>query len=207
MLTDTQPERIHQRQTKFRDEHETEETSSALTPKRDGSQDFDTSKCTVELNEPVPAAGKQTLVANPNFCSGPSGSFAISHGVTVSTTISTSQDTRITNSVGGSLSIQAGVNFLFVQSSVTATAEYSIAKAVSKSTGTAITNGTTATVTNTLGQQEGTTAFVTFTPTYHCWYPKISCGGDQDTYVDYCEPQFESDGQTPQGDYTVVYTM
>ena len=206
MLTDPQAKRVHQRQHKFRDEYGTEETSSTSIPKRDSSKDFDTSKCTVKLNEPVPEAGKQSLVANPNVCSGGPCSFAISHGVTVSTTFSTSEDTTITNSVGGSLSITAGEDFI-VEDEVTVTAQYTFAKAVSKSTGTAITNGTTVTVTNTLGQQEGTTAFVTFTPTYLCWYPEISCGGDQDTYMDYCVPQFESDGKTLQGDYTVVYTV
>ena len=206
MLTDTQPKRVHQRQHKFRNEPVTGETSSTLIPKRDSSKNFDTSKCTVTLNEPVPEAGKQSLVANPNICSSGTCSFAISHGVTVSTTFSTSEETTITNSFGESYSLQAGVDFI-VDTEMTVSLAYTFAKAVSKSTGTAITNSTTVTVTNTLGQQEGTTAFVTFTPTYLCWDPKISCGGDKDAYMDYCVPQFESDGKTLQGDYTVVYTV
>ena len=85
--------------------------------------------------------------------------------------------------------------------------QLTMAKAVSQSTGTAITNSTTVTVTNTLGQQEGTTAFVTFTPRYICWYSRISCGGDEDVYMDYCVPQLSSDGKILRGDYTVVYTV
>ena len=206
MLIDTQPKRIHQHQHEILNEHGTEETSSTLIPKRDSSKGFDTTKCTVTLNEPFSEAGKQSLVANPNICSSGTYSFAISHGVTVSTTFSTEEDTTITNSVGAGLSIKTGVNFI-VAADVTVSADYNFAKAVSKSTGTAITNSTTVTVTNTLGQQKGTTEFVTFTRTYLCWVPIISCGGDQDAYMDYCVPQFESDGITLQGDYTVVYTV
>ena len=91
-----------------------------------------------------------------------------------------------------------------VDSKVTATAEYSLAVAVAQTTDTTITNSTTVAVTNTMGQQLGTYAFVTFTPTYLCWLSKIDCGKGLSTPFDFCQPQMS--GQLLEGDYNVVYT-
>ena len=168
--------------------------------------DFDASGCKQTVSgSGYPSAGQQVLVANPQECSGGTCSFSISHGITVSTSFSTSTDTTITNTVGASISVKAGVDFI-VDAEVTATVEYSWAKAVSQSTSTTITNGTTYTVTNNIGQEAGTNAFVTFTPTYLCWGVTIDCGTEDQGFFDYCQPALPSAGAEPEGDYTVVYT-
>lgn len=145
------------------------------------------------------------MVADPQRCDTAPCSFSVTHGLTVSTSFSTSQDQTITNTVGGSIAIKTGVDFI-AEADVTVTAEYSWAQSISKSTSTSITNATTITVTNTLGQQPGTYAFVTFTPTYLCWMAKVDCGGGSSSTMYFCQPQMGSDGKLLEGDYSVVYT-
>ena len=169
---------------------------------------FDASSCTTTVTPSgpgYPSAGQQVLVADPQECSGGTCSFSISHGVTVSTSFTTSSDTTITNTVGGSLSVEAGIDFI-EEAKVSATVEYSWAKAVSQSTSTTITNSTTITVTHNIGQQPGTNAFVTFTPTYNCWGVTVDCGTEDQGDFDYCQPALTPDGKGVEGDYTVVYT-
>lgn len=187
-------------------------TSTSLTGKAalyktlKARDDFDARDCkTTVVGSPFPQAGQQTMVANPQHCDFSPCTFAISHGLTVSTSFGTSQDQTVTNTVGGSIAVKTGVNFI-VEADVTATVEYSWATAASKGTSTDITNGTTVTVTNTLGQQPGTYAFVTFTPTYLCWMTKVNCGGEDSQAMNFCQPQMGGDGKLLQGDYTVVYT-
>ena len=146
------------------------------------------------------------MVADPESCNIAPCSFAVSRAVTVSTTFSTSSTTTITNSVGTSLSVEAGEDFI-LEAKVTTSFQYEWAKSVAEETGTAITQGTTTTVTNTLGFQPGTKAFVTFTPTYECWPATVACdGGSGEASMNFCQPQYTEDGQSLQGDYTVVYT-
>ena len=161
-----------------------------------------------------PSAGKQTLVADTQSCTGGSCSFQISHGLSVSTSLSTSQETTITNGFDASLTVTSGENFIS-QFQVAAGLSYSFAKSVAESTGTTITNGTTVTVTNNLGQEPGTLAFVTFTPTYTCWGVDVDCatpgsgtpsaGTSTKGFFDFCQPAVGPDGTSLQGDYTVVY--
>lgn len=151
-----------------------------------------------------PSAGKQTLVANTHSCAGGSCSFAISHGLTVSTALSTSQETTITNTVGASISIKTRVDFI-ADADVTVGADYSFAKAVADTTGTTITKGTTVTVTNNLGQEPGTQAFVSSTATYNRWSVAVDCGTPNTGNFDFCQPALGGRGDGLQGDYTVVY--
>lgn len=72
-------------------------------------------------------------------------------------------------------------------------------------TRTTITDSTTVTVRNDVGQRLGTNAFVTFTPTYTCWPVAINCGTPEEGQVEYCQPALDPDGKTLEGDYLVVY--
>ena len=165
---------------------------------------LDLSTCKVKTTgDGYPCAGKQTLVANTQSCTGGSCSFAISHGLTVSTSLSTSSDTTITNTLGASVDLKTGVDFI-AEAEVTVGASYSFATSIAKSTDTTITNATTITVTNNLGQAPGTQAFVTFTPTYNCWYVEVDCGTPSTGNLNFCQPALGPGGGL-QGDYTVVY--
>lgn len=169
---------------------------------------------TLSMHLPVPpkrwatprsSAGGQVLVATTQHCTSTGCSFAVSHGVTTSTTFTSGTDQTITNTVGASVAVSAGFNLLdTIKGNVTATALYSWAKAVGTSTSTAIQNGTTVTVTNNLGQQQGTYAFVTFTPTYTCWSVVVNCGAQDSSPMSFCQPAIQ--GQTLEGDFTVIYT-
>ena len=81
-----------------------------------------------------------------------------------------------------------------------------MAKAVAQSTSTTITNSTTLTVTKNKWQQQGTNAFVTFTPTYSCWGVTVTHGTEDQGEFNFCQPALMSDGIGVEGDYTVVYT-
>jgi hypothetical protein len=122
----------------------------------------DDCKATV-VADPLPAAGYQTLVANTQTCTSASCSFLVNHGISLSTTLTSSSDQTITNNVGASLSTTAGSDLLGF--SETVGVSYDFAIAIGTSTGKNVENGTTVTITNNLGQALGTTAFVTFTPT------------------------------------------
>ncbi|KAK0515377.1 hypothetical protein JMJ35_002756 [Cladonia borealis] len=182
--------------------------AGSITRKLARQGNFDASKCTTTVGPSgpgYPSAGQQVLVANPQQCSAGTCSFSTSHGVTVSTSFTSSSTTTITNTVGASLSIEVGVDFI-AEAKVTTSAEYSWAKAVAQSTSTTITNSTTLTVTNNIGQQPGTNAFVTFTPTYTCWGVTVTCGPKDQGEFNFCQPALTSDGTGVEGDYTVVYT-
>lgn len=106
--------------------------------------------------------------------------------------------------MGVSVGIKAGFNFLGVGGEADVSTSYTWAKAVASSTSTTIMNSTTTTVSHTLGQQVGTTAFVTFTPTYLCWSVTVDCGAGESPMFRFCQPQIQ--GSLLEGDYTVVYT-
>jgi hypothetical protein len=93
----------------------------------------------------------------------PQCSFLVNHGISLSTTLTSSSDQTITNNVGASLSTTAGSDLLGF--SETVGVSYDFAIAIGTGTGKNVENGTTVTITNNLGQALGTTAFVTFTPT------------------------------------------
>ena len=112
---------------------------------------FDYSGCQFITDGPNPSAGQQTLLANAQSCAEGTSTcfFQVAHGVTVSSTSTSTQATTITNIFGGSVAVQAGFN-LIGTGSVTTTATYQFAIATSHSTSTAITNSTTFTVTNSV---------------------------------------------------------
>jgi len=166
---------------------------------------FDAGACKVNVvSHPIPQAGRQVIVADPQTCSSTACSFIVSGGVTTSTSFTSGQEQTITNSVGVSVGIKAGFNFLGVGGEADVSTSYTWAKAVASSTSTTIMNSTTTTVSHTLGQQVGTTAFVTFTPTYLCWSVTVDCGAGVSPMFRFCQPQIQ--GSLLEGDYTVVYT-
>ena len=145
---------------------------------------------------PNPSAGQQTVLANAQSCAeGTSTCFLqVAHGVTVSSTFTSTQATTITITFGGSVAVQAGFN-LIGTGSVTTTATYQFAIATSHSTSTAITNSKAFTITNTVQQQPGTNAYFTFTPTFNCWGVTVDCGTPDKGYFEFCNPALAPDGK------------
>ncbi|KAF2488693.1 hypothetical protein BU16DRAFT_568212 [Lophium mytilinum] len=150
-----------------------------------------------------PAAGYQTLVANTQTCTTGSCSFLINKGISLSTTMTSTSDQTITNTVGASVTTTAGSDLLGFQ--VAVGVSYDFAIAIGKSMSEAVQNGTTVTVTNNLGQALGTTAFATFTPTYNCYMATVDCGHGVSDPLEFCNPALSEDGTTLLGDYNVVY--
>jgi hypothetical protein len=159
------------------------------------------------LDGPWSEAGIQTMAADPQTCTSGSCSFSISHGVSVTTSLTSTTDQSFTATEGVSVSVTAGVDF-FAVSEVSVSASLSMAESIGTSTSQGYSNATTVTVTNNIGQKIGTTGFATFTPTYLCWRATVDCGSGVSDPVNMCNPQYttNSDGsQTLQGDYSVVY--
>jgi hypothetical protein len=169
-------------------------------------RDFDSSKCkTVDLDGPYNSAGKQTMVSNVQTCTTSPCYISVSHALSVSTTLTTGSSTTLTDTYGDSVAIKTGIDFI-EELDITTTLSYSLATAFETSTSTGITNGTTVTVTNTLGQALGSSAFVSFTPTYNCYSASIDCGGGaSDSVFDFCQPATSDGVDSIEGDYTVVY--
>ncbi|CAJ2512667.1 Uu.00g007860.m01.CDS01 [Anthostomella pinea] len=173
----------------------------------------DVPECTIsgDPGSPYYTSGIQRSVTQPETCD--TGPGTCSHSVSVSTEASTalskSSSSSWTVTGGGSVSVDAGVDFI-VDTKVTTTLSFSVAKAWSNETGTTLTTGTTNGTTQTLVQQVGTTAFLSFTPQYECWQSDATCGQDADGNdivvqgVDFCQPLTGGDGKLS-GTYSVVY--
>lgn len=148
------------------------------------------SSCTpVSLSDEFPQAGNQVIATQSQTCTQSGCSFAVSFQYSASTTLTTDTTTDITNTVGASVSVEAGENLLIESASVTAEASWDIAVGTSTSTGTQITNGTSITITNTIIQPQGSTGFVSFTPSYSCRTFYSDCGhGVSDNLFTQCEP-------------------
>ncbi|KAF2500857.1 hypothetical protein BU16DRAFT_535394 [Lophium mytilinum] len=164
----------------------------------------DDKKCKSTVKDgPYPVAGYQTLVANTQTCTTGACSFIVNHGVSVSTSLTSTKDQTITNSAGVSVAATAGSELFGFETTVTGSYEFAIA--IGESTGTGVENGTTVSVSNNLGQALGTTAFVTFTPTYNCYTADVDCGNGIAEGLEFCNPATDGSGDTLLGDYTVVY--
>lgn len=147
------------------------------------------------------------MVSSVQTCTTATCSFSVSRGVTVSTSLTSTSEQTITNGFGTSISVKTGLNFI-VDFEASASIEYNFAKAITKSQSQSVMNSTAVTVTNNVGQQLGTTAFVTFTPTYLCYFAKVDCGAGPSDSFSLCQPQLTENGdkgKTLQGDYNVVY--
>ncbi|CAJ2514347.1 Uu.00g024660.m01.CDS01 [Anthostomella pinea] len=173
----------------------------------------DVPACTISrgAGTPYKTSGIQRSVTQPEICD--TGPGTCSHSVSVSTEASTalskSSSSSWTVTGGGSIAVDAGVDFV-VDTKVTTTFSYSVAKAWSSETGTTITTSTTNGTTQTLVLQVGTTAFLSFTPDYQCWQSDANCGKDADgndiivSGVDFCQPLTGGDGKLS-GTCNVVY--
>ncbi|KAF2814336.1 uncharacterized protein BDZ99DRAFT_516941 [Mytilinidion resinicola] len=135
----------------------------------------DEKKCSTTVKDgPYPVAGYQILVANTQTGTTGACSFLVNHGVSVSTSLTSTKDQTITNSVGTSVAATSGSELFGFE--ITVTGSYDFAIAIGESTSTGVENGTTVSVTNNLGQALGTMAFVTFTPTCNCYTADVDCG-------------------------------
>ncbi|RDL38177.1 uncharacterized protein BP5553_05610 [Venustampulla echinocandica] len=175
-----------------------EERATVFNPK-------EWTKCKVSKNQGAhTSAGKQTIIGNVQTCTSPPCTFAVSQSIDSSTTLTRSRSVTITNGFDASVSFSGGITWP-VKAETTVSAGYHFSAAIATDTGTSMTNGRSTTVSNTFGLQIGTTGFATFTPTLRCFTVEVDCGGGSTNGWHQCNPVFNSDGKTLQGDYNVVY--
>jgi hypothetical protein len=81
-----------------------------------------------------------------------------------------------------------------------------MSEAWTKTTGKQVTNGKASSTQNTLQQEPGTTAFLSFVPIYQCWSGKVRCESDDNDSFEgeqsFCIPG----GDGGLGYYSIVYT-
>lgn len=156
--------------------------------------------------------GQQRIVTDPQSCD--TGPGTCTHTVAVtfeaSTALSHSQSSSWTVTGGTSVGVSAGINFL-AQGTVETTLTASVGHAWGQETGTTITTGWSNSTSQTIVQQVGTHAMLTFTPYYTCWKGDASCGLDaagneiKITDMEFCQPSLKQDGGDIIGTYGVVY--
>lgn len=151
---------------------------------------------------PNPSAGQQTLFASAQSCAEGTSTcfFQVAHDVTVSSTFTSTQATTVTNTFGGSVTAQTGL-----QPNRDGLRHHSPLRR-QHSTSKAITNSTAFAVIKIFQQQPGTNAYLNFTPLFNCWGATPDCGTPDKAYFEFCNPALTPDGKDVQDDYTVVYT-
>lgn len=166
------------------------------------------STCNIVAGGSFPAPGNQVAISPAQSCPADTSgvcSFSGAGTLTTGTSLFSITDYSTETSTGVELSVTAGVDWP-IDVSTTATTSYSYAQGLAKSTGKQIDKSTSFTVTNTLGQVAGTTAFMTFTPSFTCYEPGIDCSGgtDFDYVATICWPDMLENG-VQDGDYNLVY--
>jgi hypothetical protein len=144
-------------------------------------------------------------LAAPQPCAGGYCSIIADNGVTAGTTLSTSTTTSITSTFGVTFTMTETENLLVASSSESLALSLSIAAAVAHEAGTSVSQTTSYSVTNSIGQPIGTTMFMAFTPSYLCYTADSNCdnGKGNNITVSSCQPQFDKNG-TLQGEYRLV---
>lgn len=184
-------------------------TSASATPTAPAGP-----SCTIvgEVQNIGITTGQQRIVTDPQSCD--TGPGTCTHTVAVtfeaSTALSHSQSSSWTVTGGTSVGVSAGINFL-AQGTVETTLTASVGHAWGQETGTTITTGWSNSTSQTIVQQVGTHAMLTFTPYYTCWKGDASCGLDaagneiKITDMEFCQPSLKQDGGDIIGTYGVVY--
>jgi hypothetical protein len=112
---------------------------------------------------------------------------------------------------GVSVGVSAGISFI-TEGKVDTSLMASLAKAWSEDTGTTVTTVWSNSTQQSLVQQVGTFAMLTFTPWYVCWKGNAECGKDEGGNdikiegMEFCQPSLRGDGSSEVlGKYSVVY--
>jgi hypothetical protein len=175
------------------------------------SKRADAPKCEIvgEKTETYKTAGPQRAVSNPQTCNGNSAcQFTITVNTFFATAVTTGESKTFTVEGGAEVSMTAGTVF-FVEATATASFHASLAQAWEKNEGKTVTNQEMKGISQMITQQQGTTAFLSFTPNYECEVYNAKCGKDnkgKDIMIDnwkVCNPIKSGDLVT--GDYTMVY--
>jgi hypothetical protein len=149
-------------------------------------------------------SGPQTAVTVPQTCTGSTGcSNSVTLQFQVQTAVTTQSNT-VSDTGTLSESIKAGVDFI-VDAESTTTLSVAIGYAWQSQTSYQITKSNMTGITQLITQQVGTTAFLSFTPTYHCWKGDVQRGSVILTDTNYCVPATSGTNEIPSGHYTMVY--
>jgi hypothetical protein len=156
--------------------------------------------------------GQQRIVTDPQSCDTGPGTCAhtVSVSFQASTALSHSKSSSWTATGGVAVGVNVGISFI-ADAKVDTTLSTSLAKAWGEDTGTTVTTGWSNSTSQTIVQQVGTHAMLTFTPYYVCWRGDASCGEDQDGNeikvegMDFCQPSMKGTGNEVMGFYSVVY--
>ncbi|KAF2733992.1 hypothetical protein EJ04DRAFT_604113 [Polyplosphaeria fusca] len=159
-------------------------------------------------NADFKAVGRQIAITKVQQC-GTGGSqevpctFAAGQEKTIETALSTEES--YTLETGGGIEQSIGVDATFLGAGVTSTTtlSFSMSEAWTTTTGKEVTDGKASSTMNTLQQEPGTTAFLSYVPMYRCWEGRIRCTADNGNWHEgdqsYCVPE-------DAGWYSIVYT-
>ncbi|KAF4618413.1 hypothetical protein G7Y89_g14890 [Cudoniella acicularis] len=160
------------------------------------------SQCTFDMGSSYQAAGPQVALSAALPCqagvAGGTCSISSALSFTSGTSINTQTSTTLTSTAGFSVSVTSGVIWP-VDATATVGVNYSFAVASEKSSGTTISNSSTVAVTSTAGIVNGMTAFLSFSPSYTCYEPIVTCGSTEQTIAVVCNPNMDANNN-PQGE-------
>jgi hypothetical protein len=107
--------------------------------------------------------------------------------------------------------VSAGITFI-ADGKVEGSFTTSLAKGWAEDTGTTVTTGWSNTTQQSVVQQVGTMATLTFTPWYVCWKGDAECGKDEKGNeikiegMEFCQPSLRGEGSNEVlGKYSIVY--
>ncbi|KAF1999092.1 hypothetical protein P154DRAFT_601883 [Amniculicola lignicola CBS 123094] len=157
--------------------------------------------------------GAQRIVTDPQNCD--TGPGVCQHTVSVSsqasTSLSSGKSSTWTLTGGLTVGLSAQVDIIIAEGTVKGDLSASLAKAWGEDTGTSLTTGWSNSTSQTIVQQVGTKAMLTFTPFFICWKGSATCGNDKDGKeirvddMDFCQPSTKNSGNELVGTYSVVY--
>jgi hypothetical protein len=154
----------------------------------------------VQPAQPFSRAGPQVVISSSQTCTQTPCAIQLQYQISYATTATSSKDTTITTSAGGSVAVKAGVDFL-AEGEVTTTLTTDFSRAVSEATGHDIMQGNSSSVSNNIAISLGNRGVVTFTPVYRCVTGPMDCGGGPSAPIDFCQPDLSGLGGSPAGDY------
>lgn len=169
-----------------------------------------TPKCKIigPARERFNTRGAQRVASQLQTCDTGYCTHQFSVTVTASTALTHSRSFSWTATDGTTVGVVAGVDFIG-EGKVTTDFSMSLAQAWMEDTGSTITTSLSNTTQQTITQQTGTRAFLSFIPEYACWKGDADCGKDKDgeeievREMAFCQPLM--DGGLLSGSWIMVY--
>jgi Tfp pilus assembly protein FimT len=119
--------------------------------------------------------GFQIAISGSLACQDTACNSAQAYGVSVTSTLTVDRSQTVTDTGGYTYTFTTRADVLGVEVTSSHSASYSHSKAITEGTSTAVANGTTYTVTYTIGPNAGSNGFITFTPGYNCYKADVDC--------------------------------